>query len=94
MGRFIKRFLFIFKFWKFIPFLKDYFVSRNVPLRQKIIGIVLILGYIFIPFDIIPDYIPIVGIMDDALIVSFILERIVKMAPKNLKEKYDFVDKK
>ncbi|KAB7707139.1 DUF1232 domain-containing protein [Bacillus aerolatus] len=80
------------KFWKFLPFLKDFFVSRDVQLHKKALGILLILTYAFFPFDMIPDFLSFIGIIDDVVIAGFVLERMVKMAPQSLKEKYNVVE--
>jgi uncharacterized membrane protein YkvA (DUF1232 family) len=76
------------KFWKFIPFLKDFFFTNQVQLYKKALGVSLILIYVFFPFDVIPDYLLLFGIVDDLVIVTFVLERMVKMAPDSLVEKY------
>lgn len=41
------------------------------------------------PLDLIPDFLPLIGILDDIGIVLFILNRIVKMAPVQLQEKHN-----
>lgn len=41
------------------------------------------------PFDLIPDFLLFFGVLDDIAVVLFILQRIVKMAPKHLQEKYN-----
>lgn len=41
------------------------------------------------PLDLIPDFLPFIGILDDIGIVLFILNRIVKMAPVQLQEKHN-----
>ena len=40
-------------------------------------AIVLALGYVIFPFDIIPDFIPVVGWMDDGFVVYLLLRRLV-----------------
>lgn len=87
--RFWRRYKFIFQFRKSIPFLKEYFLSKQVKLSTKIISIGLILLYVVFPFDLIPDFMLIFGLFDDVMIASFILQQIVKMAPTSIKEKYD-----
>jgi uncharacterized membrane protein YkvA (DUF1232 family) len=75
--------------WRFVPFLKDYFLSREVSIGKKVIGIMLIIGYAMFPFDMIPDFISFFGIIDDLVVATFIFERMVKMAPETLKRKYN-----
>ncbi|WP_338035478.1 YkvA family protein [Halalkalibacter alkaliphilus] len=84
----LKRLTFIFKVWRFAPFLKDYFLSKEVSVSKKWIGVLLIIGYALFPIDLIPDFILFFGILDDIVIATFIFERMVKMAPDSLKEKY------
>lgn len=80
------------KFWKFLPFLKDFFVSKDVQLHKKALGVLLILTYAFFPFDLIPDFLSFIGMIDDVVIAGFVLQRMVKMAPQSLKEKYNFIE--
>ncbi|WP_088105511.1 YkvA family protein [Halalkalibacter urbisdiaboli] len=89
MRKALKRMTFIFKVWKFMPFLKDYFLSKEVSKSKKIIGVMLIVGYAIFPFDILPDFLTFFGIIDDLVIATFIFERMVKMAPDSLKDKYN-----
>ena len=39
-------------------------------------SIVFALGYLISPVDAIPDTIPVVGLVDDAMVVSFVLDRL------------------
>ncbi|MGQ0415338.1 GntT/GntP/DsdX family permease [Bacillus sp. HC-TM] len=48
-----------------------------------------LVGYVAMPLDLIPDFLPFIGILDDIGIVLFILNRIVKMAPVQLQEKHN-----
>ena len=48
--------------------LKDTAVSRSVKLRA-VIGLTLIFAYVVSPIDIIPDFIPFAGWVDDIVIV-------------------------
>ncbi|WP_117149223.1 YkvA family protein [Paraliobacillus zengyii] len=86
--RFWRRFKFIFQFRQSIPFLKEYFLSRQVKLRSKMIAIGLILVYVVFPFDLLPDFFLIIGLFDDIMIASLILQQIVKRTPTSIKEEY------
>jgi uncharacterized membrane protein YkvA (DUF1232 family) len=49
----------------------------RVPRRSKALVAALI-PYLALPFDLIPDFIPVVGQLDDALLVAFVLRRVVR----------------
>lgn len=87
--KFTKRISFIFKLWRFLPFLKDFFLTTEVKIHKKVLGVLMILTYVFFPFDLIPDYLAFLGIIDDLVIATFVLERFIKIAPESLKEKYN-----
>ncbi|WP_373895093.1 YkvA family protein [Virgibacillus sp. CBA3643] len=89
MYRFFNRIRFLFKFHKSIPFMKDFFISNEVKLATKVLFSVLIIGYIALPFDLIPDFIMLFGILDDTAIAIFLLQLMVKVAPESLKEKHN-----
>jgi uncharacterized membrane protein YkvA (DUF1232 family) len=42
------------------------------------------LGYLLLPFDILPDFLPVVGHLDDVLIVSVLVIIALKMIPKEI----------
>ena len=90
-----KRIKFLFKFHKSIPFLKDYFLSKEVSLIKKLVAILLGVLYVVFPFDIIPDYIIALGVIDDVVVVTLILQQIVRMAPESIRKKhrFDFLNK-
>ena len=88
--RFWKRLTFLFKFHKSVPFLKDYFLSKEVSFLKKIAILLLIVLYIVIPFDAIPDYWLLFGLIDDVVVVTLILQLVIKMAPNSIKEKHNF----
>lgn len=76
-------------FRRFGPFLYDFFTSKEVAMQKKVLSIVFLIGYVVFPFDLIPDFLMFFGVLDDVAVVLFILQRIVKMAPKHLQEKYN-----
>lgn len=89
MKKFINRFRFMLHFRRFAPFLYDFFTSKEVAMKKKVLSIVFLIGYVVFPFDLIPDFLMLFGGLDDIAVVLFILQRIVKMAPMHLQEKYN-----
>ena len=49
----------------------------RVPRRRKLLLIGLV-GYLALPFDLVPDFIPVAGQLDDALIVALVLRHFVR----------------
>lgn len=88
MKKFFKRIKLIFKVKRFLPFLIEFFTSGLVPLKQKLTSAGLIVGYFLLPFDLIPDFLTLIGIVDDVGILMIIFQHIIKMAPTELKEKH------
>lgn len=88
-----KRVAFVVKFWRFLPFVIEFYFAREVLLKHKAWPIAFIFGYLLLPIDVVPDVFGIFGFTDDLLFTTFILQRLVKTAPPWLKEKYDIKDK-
>ena len=53
--------------------------DRGVP-RGVRIRLWLLLGYLAMPFDIVPDFIPVVGYADDAVLIAIVLRSVVRHA--------------
>jgi uncharacterized membrane protein YkvA (DUF1232 family) len=49
----------------------------RVPRRRKLLLIALV-GYLALQFDLVPDFIPVAGQLDDAIIVALVLRRFVR----------------
>lgn len=49
----------------------------RVPRRRKLLLLGLA-GYLALPFDLVPDFIPVAGQLDDAIIVALVLRHFVK----------------
>lgn len=59
--------------------------DERLPKRQKLLVGALI-PYLAMPFDLIPDFIPVAGQLDDAILVAFVLRRVVKTDPGLVRE--------
>jgi uncharacterized membrane protein YkvA (DUF1232 family) len=59
--------------------------DERLPRKHKILVAALI-PYLALPFDIIPDFIPVAGQLDDAVLVAFVLRRIVRANPALVRE--------
>jgi uncharacterized membrane protein YkvA (DUF1232 family) len=42
------------------------------------------IGYLFLPFDLIPDFIPVIGHIDDAIIIPLFVFIAIKFIPKDV----------
>jgi uncharacterized membrane protein YkvA (DUF1232 family) len=49
----------------------------RVPRRKKLVLAALI-PYLLMPFDLVPDFIPVAGYLDDAVIVAFALRYVLR----------------
>jgi uncharacterized membrane protein YkvA (DUF1232 family) len=57
----------------------------RLPRRQKVLVAALI-PYLAMPFDLVPDFIPVAGQIDDAVLVAFVLRRVVRGNPELIRE--------
>ncbi|UOR10370.1 YkvA family protein [Halobacillus amylolyticus] len=89
MSRIWRRIKFLFNIRKSVPFLLSFFRSREVAKGSKVTAVLLMIGYLLFPWDVIPDFLVIFGLVDDVAVLTFILQQIVKMAPASLKKEYD-----
>jgi uncharacterized membrane protein YkvA (DUF1232 family) len=48
-----------------------------VPRRAKLVLAALV-GYLALPFDLVPDFIPVAGAVDDGVLVVFVLRRMLR----------------
>src|SRR5919204_1336779 len=53
--------------------------DSDVP-RGARVRLSLLLGYLAMPFDLVPDFVPVLGYADDAIIVSLVLRSVVRRA--------------
>ena len=66
---------------RFVPdclvLFKRLIADPAVPRRRKAM-LVLLVAYLAMPFDLIPDFIPVIGVADDAVLVALALRGIVR----------------
>ena len=59
--------------------------DERLPRRHKLLVGALV-PYLALPFDLIPDFIPVVGQLDDAVLVAWVLRRVAKARPELIDE--------
>lgn len=59
--------------------------DKRTPLLAKILALITV-GYLLSPIDLIPDFIPVLGILDDLLLVPFLITITLKLIPKEVIE--------
>jgi uncharacterized membrane protein YkvA (DUF1232 family) len=59
--------------------------DKRLRRRHKLLVGALI-PYLALPFDVIPDFIPVAGQLDDAVLVAFVLRRVVRRNPALVRE--------
>ena len=55
----------------------------RVPRRRKLLLLGLA-GYLALPFDLVPDFIPVAGQLDDAILVALVLRSLVRSGGEDL----------
>jgi uncharacterized membrane protein YkvA (DUF1232 family) len=74
----------------FIPdclvLLRRLLADRRIPRRRKLILLALV-GYLSLPFDLVPDFIPVAGQLDDVIVAAFALRYVLRAGgPELLRE--------
>ncbi|GAF65452.1 hypothetical protein BTS2_2350 [Bacillus sp. TS-2] len=87
MKKIFKRAAFIFTFWRSFPVLFQFYRSKEVSNRRKWFYSLGIIGYFLLPADLIPDFIPGFGYLDDVVIIGFLLDRMIHETKAKHKKK-------
>src|SRR5699024_8415224 len=61
------------------------FRHPDTPLHLKLASL-LVTGYLLSPIDLIPIFVPVLGLVDDLIIVPFGVSQVVKRLPANVHE--------
>lgn len=57
--------------------------DRRVPRSRKLL-IAALIGYLALPFDLVPDFIPVAGQLDDAIVVALVLRVVLRAGGADL----------
>lgn len=60
--------------------------SKDTPLAAKIIAVITV-GYALSPIDLIPDFIPVLGYLDDVIILPLLVTLTVRLIPEQTIER-------
>jgi len=55
----------------------------RVPRRRKLL-LVALAGYLALPFDLVPDFIPVAGQLDDAIVVALVVRHFIRSGGESL----------
>ncbi len=60
--------------------------SKDTPIAAKILAAITI-GYALSPIDLIPDFIPFIGYLDDVIILPVLIALTIRLIPENVFER-------
>jgi len=60
------------RLWQMVKYTKDVFLSPHTPLPVKIV-LALGLLYTVSPYDLIPEWVPVFGVMDDLALAALLI---------------------
>jgi uncharacterized membrane protein YkvA (DUF1232 family) len=63
-------------------------IDRRVSLLLKLIIPGLMLGYLILPVDLLPDFIPVLGQLDDLAILALGMKLFIELSPKDIVREY------
>lgn len=70
-----------------VRLLRDLASDRTLPkgVRRRLVGLI---AYLALPFDLIPDFIPVLGYADDVIVAAFVLRSVVRKAGADAVERH------
>ena len=72
---------------KYIRLYQAIYKDKRTPKPAKVF-LWLAIGYFFLPFDLIPDFIPVLGQLDDLIIVPGLVFIALRFIPKQLYQEH------
>lgn len=61
--------------------------DRSLPRRVRL-QLLLLLAYLALPFDLVPDFVPVLGYADDAIVVALVLRSVARTAGAQALERH------
>lgn len=68
-----------------IGFYRELLQHKQTPIIAKFL-LWLALAYLVLPFDIVPDFIPVIGQLDDVILIGLLIFFALKITPKSIIE--------
>ena len=65
--------------------------DKRSPWLLKLL-LIFLLAYILSPIDLIPDFIPVLGLLDEAVLTALVYKVVMKMIPPELRQEYQQSD--
>jgi uncharacterized membrane protein YkvA (DUF1232 family) len=66
-----------------IQFLKALAIDRRIPWVAKLVPLLLV-PYLAMPFDLIPDFLPVLGYLDDVVLIIVALALFIRLCPSQV----------
>lgn len=79
------------RLWTYVKLFREellvVFIAARNPYTPRYIKLLLlsVLGYLLLPVDLVPDYIPVLGLVDDFTLVPAALLYITKLLPEHIR---------
>lgn len=86
LKKMLKKLFFVFTLHRSVPFVIKFFTSKEVVTKKKVFFASIIALYAVIPIDLIHDYLPLIGIVDDVTLIAIVLDRMKKHAPSDIQD--------